>query len=296
MTKLRIDFINHLKLSSFSDNTIKNYVNSVIRLANFYNKSPHLLTGDQIKNFLLKGKLSGQSETLLHSFYYAFKSFYLFMNTGYKMKNIPVPRRKYRTPTILNMEEINSLINACDGIQQKLFLSLLYSCGIRISELANLRLNDFDFERKTIFISKSKNRKQRYVLLSDKTSELLKYYFSVYRPSEFIFYRNEHKGSSISIRYLQNLFQKVVERSKINKKFSAHTLRHSFATHLLESGNNLFYIQKLLGHDSIQSTAMYLHADNSILMKIQSPIEKLNKEVFNPLLFLNQQSLNFKIA
>ncbi|MCC5814887.1 MAG: tyrosine-type recombinase/integrase, partial [Leptospira sp.] len=217
-------------------------------------------------------------------------------DTEEKMKLIPKPRRSYRVPVVLNQEEVNDLLFSCDGVFEKLFLSLLYSTGIRISELTNLKIQDIDIERKTIYISKTKSRTQRYVILSENVIDILNYYILVYKPKEYLFFKSKSKSSALDLRPLQIIFQRIVKRSKIKKRATSHTLRHSFATHLLESGCNILYIQRLLGHKSLSSTLLYLHLDNSIHLKIRSPFESVNSEVLNPNQFMQQPSLDLKCA
>lgn len=293
MTQLRIEFINYLKLSSLSEKTIHCYVDKIRALTKHYYRPPETITAQELKDFLVYLKDSGKSDKLIHSFYYSFRKFYQFLNEEEKMDLIPPPRRSYRIPVVLNRGETQQLLNSCINIYEKLYISLLYSTGMRISELTNLKIEEIDFERKTIYISNSKSRNQRFVILSESVNILIQLYMEIFKPKLYLFFKSGNKNLPVSTRRLQDLFQKIVKRSKIKKKITSHTLRHSFATHLLESGTNIVYIQKLLGHSSILSTILYLHIENNTYLKVKSPIDSIDLESMSPNQFQNQPCLNF---
>lgn len=294
MTKQRIDFINYLKLSGFSKSTIQNYVNAVALLARRYNRKPNLLNEQEIINFFVELRDQGKSDKRVAMVYYGIRKYYLHINQEYKIKKIPTPKRVYHIPLVLSKNEVNLIISSSDGVREKIITNILYSSGIRIGELANLKLKDFDFDRKTLYISKPKNRKPRYVILSDNTIEILKYYISVYNPKSYLLFPNNQKENPLSTRMIQRIISKIIKRSNLSKKITAHTLRHSFATHLLENGCNIINIQRLLGHANIGTTALYLHVESSTFLSVKSPISQLDQNVTQPGFFLGQLGFNYQ--
>jgi integrase/recombinase XerD len=154
-----------------------------------------------------------------------------------------------------------------------MFFTLIYSSGLRISEALNLKVSDIDFLRKTIHIRSSKNMKDRYTILSTKASEMLNFYLNRYKPESLLFFVLSDKSRKMQKRYCQNIFHNLVKEAHISKNVHVHTLRHSFATHLLEHDTNIFYIMKLLGHSSIKTTIIYLHMQRLDKMNIKSPLD-----------------------
>ena len=151
---------------------------------------------------------------------------------------------------------------------------VIYSAGLRISECINLKIKDIDSNRMQIRVEQSKGKKDRYTLLSTKTLLILRDYFKTYRPKEFLFEGQD--GGYYSTRSIQNIFRDAVEKTKIKKKVSVHSLRHSFATHLLENGTNLRYIQSLLGHSNSKTTEIYTHVTTKGFEQLKSPLDNLD--------------------
>jgi site-specific recombinase XerD len=179
-----------------------------------------------------------------------------------------------KLPAILSQSDVNKLLVNCSSLKYRTIFSLIYSAGLRVSEAASLRIADIDFEKKKIFIKNSKNAKDRYTLLADETISLLRTYFSVYKPLSFIFYSND-LTKHISIDCIQKHFHSYALAILHNPSVHIHTLRHCFATHLLENGTSIFYIMHLLGHSCIQTTVKYLHMVELETLGIVSPIDKL---------------------
>lgn len=183
------------------------------------------------------------------------------------------PDKEQKLPTVLSTEEITSILKATGNLKHKAILTVIYSSGLRISELINLKIKDIDAERMQIRIEQGKGKKDRYTLLSPKTRELLRAYYRAYKPKEYLFEGQE--GGQYSARSVQAFFQEVCKKVGIRKRVSVHTLRHSFATHLLENGTDLRYIQALLGHESSKTTEIYTHITTKGLEKIKSPVDDL---------------------
>ncbi len=184
------------------------------------------------------------------------------------------PSKEKALPTVLSTEEITSILKATENLKHKAILTVIYSAGLRISELINLKIKDIDSERKQIRVEQSKGKKDRYTILSQKTLNLLRTYFKAYKPKEYLFEGQE--GGKYSPRSIQAFFQEICKKVGIKKKISVHTLRHSFATHLLENGTDLRYIQVLLGHESTKTTEIYTHVTTKGFDQIKSPLDGLD--------------------
>ncbi|WP_367899197.1 tyrosine-type recombinase/integrase [Leptospira sp. WS58.C1] len=295
MGALKDKMILDMRLRGYSENTIELYTDCMTRLAKEYMISPLKLKPKQVYDFFIKMKENKASTAYLRILYSAIKLFYKIENKTYMTKAISLPREVRKAPIVMNKSEVELFLSECRSLQERTIFSLLYSSGIRGSELTNLRIADIDFERKTIFISKSKTRKQRYTILSDQAATLVKNYMMTYQPKEILFYGFKNKNSHISMRCLQATFQRIAKRAGIKKKVQVHTFRHSFATHLMEMGSNLVYIQKLLGHSFFSSTLIYLHADSSTYLKTASPLESINLKHFGSFGNQNQRSFDFAV-
>ena len=184
------------------------------------------------------------------------------------------PNKEKALPTVLNVDEITRILKRITNLKHKSILTLIYSAGLRISEATNLKIKDIDSKRMQIRIEQSKGKKDRYTLLSVKTLALLRIYFKEYKPKEYLFEGQD--GGQYSARSIQTFFQEICEKVGILKKVSVHTLRHSFATHLLENGTDLRYIQVLLGHESSKTTEIYTHVTTKGFDQIKSPLDDLD--------------------
>ncbi|MGB0346022.1 MAG: tyrosine-type recombinase/integrase [Balneolaceae bacterium] len=177
-------------------------------------------------------------------------------------------------PEVLSVEEVQRFLNSFKNLKHKAIFTICYSAGLRLSEILNLRIGDIDSSRMQIRIAQSKGKKDRYTLLAPNVLELLRCYVKEYNPKEFLFegqYEGKYSGSSI-----QNLMRKHRKLANIKKKATPHTLRHSFATHLLDNGTDIRYIQELLGHAHISTTQIYTHVSTRNLKDIKSPIEQID--------------------
>ncbi|RZJ70422.1 MAG: integrase [Flavobacterium sp.] len=203
----------------------------------------------------------------------AIKQYLIFKQIALDFQNIERPRKEKKLPTVLSMEEIRRLMESTVSLKHKALLSLIYSGGFRISEVLNLKLADIDSDRMLIHVRNAKGRKDRYTLLSTKALLLLREYFVVYQPKIFLFEGNG--GGQYSSRAAQSVLQASATRAGITKSISLHTLRHSFATHLLEHGTDIRYIQDLLGHSSPKTTMIYTHVSDSSVQNIRNPLDMI---------------------
>jgi len=271
------EFIGKLKELRYSEQTIKSYKMHFEEFINFYHKYDLVkIDESQIKVFLRylvterKVSISHQNQAIN-----AIKFYYERILGGQrKVYYIDRPRREKTLPTVLSEEEIISILNSIDNTKHKAIIMTIYSAGLRISEVINLKLKDIDSKRMQIRVEQSKGKKDRYTLLSVKALEILRQYFKVYKPKIWLF--EGQTGEQYAGRSVQNILKMAVSRTNIKKHITVHTLRHSFATHLLENGTDLRYIQNLLGHDSSRTTEIYTHITTKGFDQIKSPLDKLN--------------------
>jgi site-specific recombinase XerD len=179
-------------------------------------------------------------------------------------------------PVILSREEVEMLLNSAVNLKVKSIIALLYSAGLRLTECSLLKINDFDKHRMVIHIKNAKGGKERYAVFSKATREILREYYLQYRPTDYLF-AGRKDGTALCPRRYQDYIIATAKRAGITKKISPHTMRHSFATHLLEAGKPLQAIQQLLGHASIKTTTMYTHISAELLASIGSPLDLPNK-------------------
>lgn len=182
-------------------------------------------------------------------------------------------KKDNKLPNVLSSNEVKKIINATDNLKHKTILSLIYACGLRISEAVNLEIKHIDSSNMTIKIVSAKGKKDRYVMLSENLLKILREYFSEYKPRKYLF--NGQKGDKYSARSIQEIFRNAVKKNGIRKKITVHTLRHSFATHLLENGTDIRLIQELLGHNQLSTTQIYTHITPLTIKKVKSPFDSL---------------------
>ncbi len=190
---------------------------------------------------------------------------------------LPRPKKEKKLPDILSQLEIERILMASRNLKHKAILTLVYSAGLRVSEVSSLKVNDIDSNRMLIHLRQGKGRKDRYTILSSGALEILrKYYAAQYKLDDWLF-PGEEKGAHISERTIQKIFVNACKYASIDKRVSVHSLRHSFATHLLEAGIDLRYIQELLGHSSSKTTEIYTHVSIKDLGKIKSPLDSIGE-------------------
>lgn len=275
MGMLKDKMITDMIVHGYARKTIRSYTNCMTILTRHFQKSPLDLEPIDIYNFFLYLRLGNRSDSSLINFYSAFLFFYSIIDRKEMMQLVPFPKRKRTVVSVFSQSEIVGFLSNCRTVWEKIIFTLLYSSGIRIGEVVNLQISHIDFERKAILIQSGKGGHARYALLADKTASLLKQYMEIYNPKTYLFFSHKGKDFAASARSIQAAFQKIRKLAGIQKYGTVHTLRHSFATHLLEDGYGLVYIQKLLGHADIKTTLVYLHVSPNSLMQITSPLEKI---------------------
>jgi site-specific recombinase XerD len=275
MTDLRNKYISYMRYRNYSANTIKHYCSCLIQLSQYYNLSPDKLTREQFLDYLYYLVETKQvSAVYLNQLLSAYKILLVdVLRREWEDFNIRRPRVEKKLPVVLSGEEVKRIIIATSNFKHRTFISLIYSCGLRLEELCNLKIEDVDSTRMQIHIRLGKGSKDRYVMLSENILLMLREYWKAYRPKVYLFYFVS-KGKAISRRTVQHAFSEAAVKSGINKRPCIHTLRHSFATHLLENGVNLIAIQKLLGHSNVRTTMIYTHLQTSPA-SVKSPFDYL---------------------
>ena len=222
--------------------------------------------------YILKKNLSASYQNQVIN---AIKLFYRNrFNRAMEVDFIQRPRREKRLPNVLSKKEIKAILEAPTNLKHRSMISLIYACGLRRSELLNLTLKDIHSDRNLLFIRQSKGKKDRVVPISMKLIAMLRDYYKAFKPKTWLF-EGQLAGEKYSERSIQLVLNQSVSKAKINKQVSLHWLRHSYATHLLESGTDLRYIQELLGHSSSKTTEIYTHVSTRNLQQIRSPFDDL---------------------
>jgi len=274
MGQLKDHMINFMTVRGYSPKTIKAYTIAVEAMALHYMKSPLLLSSADVENYFLHLRNQSLADATIHLAHHAVRFFYRIHGVHNMVPKMRFPGKYNHLPSVLSRIEVASLLANCPDLKSKTIFHMIYSCGLRISEAINLRLSDVDFERKTIFVRRGKSKKDRYTVLGDRMIQLLREYYSLYSPEDRLFF-SRTKERPISTDAIQRKFRQLVAKTELPKKVHVHTLRHCFATHLLENGTNIVYIMRLLGHSSIQTTMIYLHVQSMESMNVQSPVDTL---------------------
>jgi integrase/recombinase XerD len=275
-------FVEQLKLKAYSPSTIKTYRNEFLQLLQLLKTKPvNELTTDDLRRYFVycleKLKLT---ENTLHSRINAVKFYFEQVLRGEKFFwEIPRPKKRLTLPKVLSEREISRLFNGAVFLKHKAILFTAYSAGLRVSEIINLQWKHIDRQRGQILIEQAKGKKDRYVILSPILEDILIAYYRdcKTKPVKYVF-ESAVPGQPYSARSAQAVFQQAKQRAGIKKEVSFHSLRHSFATHLLEKGTDVRYIQELLGHFSIKTTTRYLHVAKEKLVVIDSPLDSLWKQ------------------
>lgn len=265
-----------LTLKGYSEKTKKSYIGHLRRFLEYSDIKTKDLTKEHVEQYmfhLLQDK--NNSHAFVNQTLSSLKIFYKeILNKGKILYDIPRPKKERKLPNILSEIEIKSILSGIKNLKHKAILYMVYSSGLRVSEVASLKVNDIDSKRMLVHIVQGKGRKDRYTMLSNATLNILREYAKAYKPSDWLF-PGGNKGEHITERTIQRVFKDACLNVKINKNVSLHALRHSFATHLLESGTDLRYIQELLGHKSSKTTEIYTHVSKTNLSNIKSPLDKI---------------------
>jgi integrase/recombinase XerD len=272
-------FVRYLKLKAYSTSTIRTYRNEFCQLLQRLKDIPvQHLKAEHLKRYMLFAMETEKiSENTAHSRLNALKFYYeQVLQKERFFVELPRPKKRQQLPKVFSQQEIAAIIKSVENVKHKTMLMLAYSAGMRISEVVSIKTQNVDSSRMTLFIQQAKGKKDRVVTLSPILLVMLREYARQYKPDKngYLF-EGDTKGSPYSPRSLQLVMQAAKRKAGVYKTGSIHSLRHSFATHLIERGTDITMIQKLLGHNDLKTTLRYLHTSNKDLLKIISPLDDL---------------------
>jgi len=269
-------YIEEIQLKGYSESTLKTYRNEFGIYLNYLKQiSAESCTVEDIRNYILfcinELKLS---EATVHSRINAIKFYYeQVLRRERFLLEIPRPKKRLQLPKVIAPADIKKLFEATPNLKHNCMLKLCYGLGLRVSEIVNLKIKDIDSNSMQVFIEQAKGKKDRYVNLPESILPQLRNYFIEYKPKIYLF--EGQYGGQYSSRSAQQVFRNALLKANINKTVSIHSLRHSFATHLLEQGTDIRFIQELLGHNDIKTTLIYTEVSNKNIRKIISPLDNL---------------------
>lgn len=276
MSALRNKMLQQMELKGYSKNTISTYIDCLVSLSKHYKTSPDLLSVDQIREYFhYKLTVEKLSKSWVNQTIGALKILYCeVLRRDWDDMAIPRPRREKKLPVVLSKDEISRIINTTKNVKHKALLMVTYSSGLRLGEVCNLRPGDIDSERMMVRVVQAKGAKDRYTILSPVTLAFLREYWKMYRVKNFLFENSDHEP--LAHKTVQSAFKKALQKSGVKKDVGIHSLRHSFATHLMEQGVSLPIIQQLLGHTSLRTTSIYLHVQQYSVFAVKSPLDTLS--------------------
>jgi integrase/recombinase XerD len=263
-------FSQHMQLKNFSPHTIESYTHYILDCLQLANVDANLINETHVRDYLSQLQNQNLSASTLNIAYSALKLYFHKILRRKFFIHIPRSKREKTLPSVLSKQEVTQLINTTNNPKHSTIISLLYGAGLRVSELVKLKMKDLDFDRNRIFVEQAKGKKDRYTLLPTTLKQILQKQKTLKKPDDYLFTNLE--GNHLTTRTIENIIKSAAEKAHIQKNVHPHTLRHSFATHLLENGTDIRYIQELLGHTKIETTQLYTHVairDRSI----ESPLD-----------------------
>lgn len=271
-----IDLVDTLLALNYSTSTLRTYCGAFAQfLRHFEYKNPEEISNKEVKKYLASLMERGLSANSGHSMVNAILFYYkqVLANKEFEIR-LPRPKKEKKLPSVLTMEECLSIFKAVDNPKHKLLLLIGYGAGLRVSEIVQLKWNDILFSEYKIHIKNAKGKKDRMVMLPFSIIQSLEIYRQLYNGKHYVF-EGQFAGEPYSTTSVQQVMRDALKKSGLMKTATVHTLRHSFATHLLENGTDIRYIQQFLGHSSIKTTTIYTHLTKSAVDKIQSPLDRL---------------------
>lgn len=250
-------FGEEMRLKNFSPRTIQSYTHYIQDCLKYANMGPKFITEDHIRSYLLFLQQKNSSTSTINTAYSALKLYFEKVLRRKFFANIPRSKREKYLPTVLSKEEVKKLIEVTQNIKHKTMIQLLYGAGLRVGELVRIKMCDLDFDRERVHVVLAKGNKDRYTVLPHSLIEILQKQANVKKPTDFLF--TNSKGDHLTEKTMSKIIEKASAKAHLAKHISPHTMRHSFATHLLEHGTDIRYIQELLGHTKIETTQRYTH-------------------------------------
>ena len=268
------DFVKWMKQRRYSKNTIDTYESMIVLFFKYHNtKDIKEVTKQDLIDFNTNYILANNySYTYQNQLVNALKLFYKQVkNISLDIEQLDRPKKDRKLPEVLSLDEVKDLLTQIKNVKHKTLLSLLYSCGLRIGEALSLKLTSVDLKRNLLHVKSGKGRKDRFVPLSVTMIQLLKTYYTQYKPKIYVF--EGQNGTNYSAVSARQVLKRALKHTSITKHVTLHTLRHSYATHLLENGTDIRFIQELLGHNSPKTTMIYTHVSTTSLEKIKNPFD-----------------------
>jgi site-specific recombinase XerD len=230
----------------------------------------------EVESFFHFLRLQHKSDSTIHLYYVSLKFFYHINKITERLPNLAFRKIRNKVPVVLSQDKVVAMLDSCRSLKYKTLFTLAYASGLRTSELRDLTVHDIDFDRKQVYVRKGKNGRNRYSILGNKTLQLLRTYMNVYKPHSFLFYNQEDSTVRVNRGTISRELRKLLVMNGIDvREVHLHTLRHCFATHLMESGTSIFHIMHLLGHANIYTTIVYLHMQDLDKLNIRSSIDLL---------------------
>lgn len=270
MQKYLYQVRNELRLRNYSSKTVKSYLGCLGDFFCWLEKDFEILDVDKIKEYLLQKQDKGYAPQTVNLHLNAIKFFYYEIIKSPEKIDIRCAKRTQRLPVVLSRAEIESLIGSIQNPKHKLMISLAYGAGLRVSEVVNLKVKDLQLDELTIHLKQSKGNKDRLTVMPENLVNDLRNLIAGKDANEFVFH--SERGGRLTTRTVQKVFERALKNADIKKDATLHSLRHSFATHLLENGVDVRYVQELLGHKNIRTTQIYTHVMNSNIRNIKSPL------------------------
>jgi len=274
MTELRSKMIKSMELRNLSKNTQRSYLEAVSGLARHYKKSPDNISKNMVEDYLLylkNGKKHAPNS--VGTVVSGLRFFYNHVLSNEENAPDYVYRKTRKLPTVLSHEEVWQIINAPENLKHRLILMTAYSAGLRASEVIVLKPEHIDSKRMLIKVENGKGGKDRYTLLSERLLKELRHYYKIFQPKTYLFPSSYKDKDLLCYESVRSIYANARKKAGIKKGSGLHTLRHSFATHLLEAGYDIRKIQILMGHKSLSTTIIYLHVSRETLSKIKSPLD-----------------------
>jgi integrase/recombinase XerD len=277
MTPLRQRMLEDLRVRNYAERTLGIYVEQVARFAKHFGKSPEQVGGEEIRGYLLHLIDRGISWCQYKQAISALRFLYrVTLRREDLLVYVPYPRHEKRLPVVLSPEEVAAVLRAATNRKHRTVLMTIYAAGLRVSEVVALKVTDIDSARMLIQVRQGKGKKDRQVMLSPVLLQALRAYARWYRPAVWLF-PGANPERPLRVSSVQKVCQAAARKSGVGKRVSPHTLRHSFATHMLEGGADLRLIQELLGHGSVRTTQLYTHVATPRIQASQSPLDQLHR-------------------
>ena len=268
-------FIERVTIDQSSPSLITNYGRNLAHLALHFSRVPHLVSTDEINSYLYQLTIhENKSISFFKQTVFGLRYWFRLFNLDDQALKLPVIKKTFTLPVVLSKEECKELFKAPRLLKHRFLLAFAYGAGLRMNELRHLKINDVDLDRKQVHIRLGKGKKDRYVMLADLLASKFEFYLKEVKPKNYLF-EGQTPGEPMGERSIQYVIKEALQKTEIKKSVSMHTLRHSFATHLLEDGVDLHSIQRLLGHSDIRTTLIYIHIAQVKPRLAHSPLDTL---------------------